>query len=302
MDRDSCTGATNEGEVLAAFRLLKPGGIEYYARHMTAAELSERRMYLRKTLAPYPRWENLSNEQLEDIRLRRIDEGYIVEDAEGREFFLPSKRVAEREAEFRRIRSMVPFEFWNLRAAAFDWTRYRSDTTELKELVNDFLLKYEQFRAKGMGLYICSGTKGSGKTMLACCLLNEITRRYKGSVKFVNILDFLEMTKKGFNGEDVEVQAIHQASLLIVDDIGVQMAKEWIDTVLYSLINHRYVNRLPTIYTSNVPVEALKMDDRIIDRIGSTTYLAKLPEESIRKAVREQEKQKILSEIKNTPR
>lgn len=44
--------------------------------------------------------------------------------------------------------------------------------------------------------------------MLACCLLNEIAKRYAGSVKFVNILDFIEMTKKGINNQDEDVKAI----------------------------------------------------------------------------------------------
>ena len=152
------------------------------------------------------------------------------------------------------------------------------------------------------GHVLLEDVPGSGKTMLACCLLNEITKRHKGSVKFVNILDFLEMTKKGFKGDNSEAKAIQQAGLLVVDDIGVQMSKDWIDTVLYSLVNDRYTNRLPTIYTSNIPVNELRMDDRITDRIESTTYLVKLPEESVRNNLRNQEKQKLLDSIKNAPR
>ena len=197
---------------------------------------------------------------------------------------------------------MMPFKFFEVTAKDFDWTKYKADITEPKQMVNKYIMHYPKLKDMGMGLYIHSGTKGSGKTMLACCLINELTKRYQGSVRFVNILDFLEMTKKGFDGEDEEVNAVRQAALLVVDDIGVQMSKEWIDTVLYSLVNDRYVNRLPTIYTSNIPVEKLKIDDRIIDRIESTTYPVRLPEEAIRRVTREQEKQKLLQEIENAPR
>lgn len=137
--------------------------------------------------------------------------------------------------------------------------------------------------------------------MLSCCLVNEIVKRYAGSVKFINILDFIELTRKEYKGEKEEINAIHNAALLVLDDIGVQLSKEWIDTVLYRLINERYVKRLPTIYTSNIPVDQLKMDSRIIDRIESTTYAVKLPEESIRKATRQQEKNKLLEEIEKAP-
>lgn len=298
----SCTGATKlTGEELARYRLRKPGGMEWNSRSMTPEELSERRIYMRKTLVRFPRWENMTNAQYEDIRVYRQGNHLMLEDANGYEYLLPAAGVTAEESEFRKIRAMMPFEFLDVRAKDFQWSRYQGDVTVAKEMVNRYILHYEKLRNKGMGLYIYSGTKGSGKTMLACCLLNEITKRYKGVVKFVNILDFLEMTKKGFSGDDEDVNNIRHAGLLVVDDIGVQMSKEWIDTVLYSLVNDRYVNRLPTIYTSNIPVNRLKMDDRITDRIESTTYSVQLPEESIRKAIREQQKQKLLQEIESAP-
>ncbi len=298
----SCTGATKlTGEELARYRLRKQGGMEWNSRSMTPEELSERRIYMRKTLVRFPRWENMTNAQYEDIRVYRQGNHLMLEDANGYEYLLPAAGVTAEESEFRKIRAMMPFEFLDVMAKDFQWSRYRGDVTVAKEMVNRYILHYEKLRNKGMGLYIYSGTKGSGKTMLACCLLNEITKRYKGVVKFVNILDFLEMTKKGFSGDDEDVNNIRHAGLLVVDDIGVQMSKEWIDTVLYSLVNDRYVNRLPTIYTSNIPVNRLKMDDRIADRIESTTYSVQLPEESIRKAMREQQKQKLLQEIESAP-
>lgn len=298
----SCTGATKlTGEELARYRLRKPGGMEWYARSMTPEELNERRIYMRKTLVRFPRWENMTNAQYEDIRVCRQGKYLMLEDENGYEYLLPAAGVTAEESEFRKIRAMMPFEFLDVRAKDFQWSRYQGDVTVAKEMVNRYILHYEKLRNKGMGLYIYSGTKGSGKTMLACCLLNEITKRYKGVVKFMNILDFLEMTKKGFSGDDEDVNNIRHAGLLVVDDIGVQMSKEWIDTVLYSLVNDRYVNRLPTIYTSNIPVNRLKMDDRITDRIESTTYSVQLPEESIRKAMREQQKQKLLQEIESAP-
>ena len=298
----SCTGATKlTGEELARYRLRKPGGMEWNSRSMTPEELSERRIYMRKTLVRFPRWENMTNAEYEDIRVYRQGKCLMLEDANGYEYLLPAAGVTAEESEFRKIRAMMPFEFLDVRAKDFQWSRYQGDVTVAKEMVNRYILHYEKLRNKGMGLYIYSGTKGSGKTMLACCLLNEITKRYKGVVKFVNILDFLEMTKKGFSGDDEDVNNIRHAGLLVVDDIGVQMSKEWIDTVLYSLVNDRYVNRLPTIYTSNIQVNRLKMDDRITDRIESTTYSVQLPEKSIRKAMREQQKQKLLQEIESAP-
>ena len=81
MEKDSCTGATRlSGEALAKFRLWKPNGMEYFAKVMTMDELSERRIFLRKVLAVYPEWDNLSNEQLEDIRVYHLQDRICMSD------------------------------------------------------------------------------------------------------------------------------------------------------------------------------------------------------------------------------
>ena len=285
-------------KVLASFRVTGGKGIAYRSMAMTDDQRLARRSYIRQALKRHPTLCNLSNEKLDSIRLVGLSDGrFVLEDEEGYEYLLPSTTVQSGEAEFRRVRAMMPFEFVNLTGKDFDWTKYTADVTDAKTIVNKYILHFPDFREKGMGLYICSRTKGSGKTMLACCLLNELAKRYPGSIKFVNALDFVEMTKKSFHEEDREIQALYQANVLVIDDIGVQLAKEWTDTVFYRLINERYTNRRPTIYTSNVPSDILKMDDRIVDRIESTTYLVGLPEESIRKATRQQEKEKLMQEI-----
>jgi DNA replication protein DnaC len=289
------------GEALAGFRMMKTGGLSYKAIRMNEGQRAERISYIRQALRSYPQYCSMSNDDLEDIRLYRVEKGYIFEDADGRESLLVNTGISQEETEFRRVRAMMPFEFMNLTGKDFRWNAYESGVPKGKDMVNDYIMNFERFKKHGMGLYIYSGVKGSGKTMLSCCILNEISKRYPGSVKFVNALDFLEMTKKGFRGDEDEVMSLYQTGLLVIDDIGVQMSKEWVDTVFYRLVNDRYSNGKPTIYTSNIPIDKLKMDDRITDRIESTTYIVKLPEESIRKRERQKAKNQLLHEVKACP-
>ena len=290
-----------EGLELAKFRLHREGCINYHDVRMNDEQLHKRRMYLRKVLAVYPAWENLSNDALNDIRLESVGSGYLVEDSKGYEFLLRSNRITPEETDFRRKRAMIPFEFIGLTGKDFIWEKYKADASDQKNFITSYIMKYPKYRDRGVGLYIFSGTKGSGKTMLACILLNEISKRYTGSVKYVGVLDFLEMTKKGFRNEDEDLNAIREAGLLVLDDIGVQMSREWVETVLYRLIDHRYTQRLPTIYTSNISIDGLKVDDRITDRIDCTTLPVNLPEESIRKYTRQAEKKRLAEEIENAP-
>lgn len=281
---------------LIKHRVLKPENKAYRAIEMTEDEILERRIDMRRILKDTS-FNTCTNRELDNMTVAIVQGGFLVEDVLGREFFYVKSGIAQGDADFRRVRSMIPFEFLNLTGSDFGWDKYQADITKSKDVVNKYILRFPAFREKGMGLYICSGTKGSGKTMLSCCILNELTKRYVGSVKFVNALDFLEMTKKGYRGEENEVQSLYDAKVLVIDDIGVQMSKEWVETVFYRLINDRYVNRKPTIYTSNIPIGRLKMDERITDRIESTTFIINLPEESIRRKERQQEKAKLFSEI-----
>lgn len=285
-------------EKLAMFRVQGKNNIHRMERDFTPEEITERRFYMRKVLKA-TEFSNRSDNDLDNMRIcaDKNGNGYFVEDTNGYEYFLQDKKIDEQECEFRRIRAMMPPEYMNLTGKDFDWTKYVSDTSRIKNIVQKFIVNYESFQDKNMGLYIFSKIKGSGKTMLSCCILNEISRRYIGSVKFINALDLLEMTKKGFDHTSQEVDALYMAKVLVIDDIGVQLNKEWVDTVFYRLINSRYQNKKTTIYTSNLPINKLKMDERIIDRIDATSFEIHLPETSIRQQVRRIEKEKIINSI-----
>ena len=90
--------------------------------------------------------------------------------------------------------------------------------------------------------------------MLSCCILNELAEKHALNVKFINVLDLLDMTKRSYKGNQPEISAIYDAAVLVLDDIGAQISREWTDTVLYQLINRRYNERRITIYTSNIVV------------------------------------------------
>lgn len=289
-----------EEKRLAACRVAGMGNIRYMELSMNTEERNIRRAYMRRILKNTV-FSNVSNDKMDGMRILKAPSqgGCIVEDENGYEFYIPEVKVSAGEAKFRKARAMMPFEFMDLSGNDFEWNWYGKAGENAKNTVNKYILNYETFKNKGIGLYIYSKAKGSGKTMLSCCILNELAKRYIGSVKFVNTLDFLEMTKKGFNYDNQDVESLYTCSALVLDDIGVQLDKEWTNTVFYRLINDRYNNQKVTIYTSNMAIADLKMDDRIIDRIEVTSLEIHIPEVPVRSKVRSKEKDKILEEIRN---
>lgn len=204
----------------------------------------------------------------------------------------------EANGAFRKAYVMMPFEYMEKKSNDFDWSYYHGHSIEkIKDTVNKFIIHFSEFRKAGKGLYIYSKTKGSGKTLLSCILANELLDRVSVNIKFVTVLDFIEMTKKGFKSDKAaeDMENMRNATVLILDDIGVQMSKEWVDTVLYRLINHRASNKLVTIFTSNITTEDLKIDERIVQRIEKMTIPLPLPEVSVRKKLVEQENNEFLN-------
>lgn len=202
-------------------------------------------------------------------------------------------------AESRRSRSLIPPEYIYKRGKDFDWGVYGEPVDETKKIINAFVARFEDFRRQGRGLYIFSRTKGSGKTMLACCLANEIMDRYDTVVKFIAALDYVELVRGKQEEDRALKKAIKEAGLLIVDDIGTQndSKQEWIKNVMLDLVDYRNRELLPTIFTSNLSIDQLKEDERTVNRIESASVPLKLPEVSIRKKKAIQRTKEFLQEI-----
>lgn len=196
---------------------------------------------------------------------------------------------------YRMERTLMPDAYRGKLASDFRFDKYREDMSGIKKMVNAYLLNFEDiFMAQSRGLYIYSHAKGSGKTLLACCIGNEIAKRYGYSVKFVTAADYLQIVK---DKDEEQKDAIKNCSLLILDDFGVQGDKDWINETFFGLINRRNTNMCSTIITSNIPMTSESIEDRIASRIRAMCFDIHLPEQSIRDEMAEASKKRVLEEI-----
>lgn len=197
----------------------------------------------------------------------------------------------------------ISAEFAQLRLKDYDVHRYGANgvamATLAKRAVEKFTKQFDKIRAEkgGKGLYLWSETKGSGKTMLANILIHElIIEKARASqtvnVEYIVMVEFIEQLKASFNkdatvSKDALVRKVQTADLLVVDDLGREGDTSFVAETLYSIFNHRMVNELPTVFTSNIPIEQLETkykDDkgRIASRIQKMAFPIQLPEYSVR--------------------
>lgn len=119
-------------------------------------------------------------------------------------------------------------------------------------------------------LYLRGGV-GVGKTHLAVAAALEI--RERNSVLFAVVPDLLDHLRTTFDPShgvayDDRFNAIRGAFLLVLDDLGTENTTPWAREKLYQIFNHRYVERLPTIVTSNQ--DHRHVDERILSRLLDT--------------------------------
>lgn len=115
-----------------------------------------------------------------------------------------------------------------------------------------------------------SGPTGVGKTHLAVAIAKYVMEWHNMNVYFAVVPDLLDHLRSTFDpaagtGYDERFNAIRNAPLLVLDDLGTENATPWAREKLYQIINHRYVEQMPTVITTNVDVR--KIDDRIVSRM-----------------------------------
>lgn len=123
--------------------------------------------------------------------------------------------------------------------------------------------------------YVVAGTKGFGKTHVACAILNYRAEHPEAGPigKFIEAPTLLNELRAGFNDNSYgeKLKLYQDFPLLVLDDLGAEYQKSndqglsWAGEQIYMLLNHRKIHELPTVITTNVP--ATRLDARIRDRI-----------------------------------
>ena len=266
---------------------------------MTPEEHIERNIYMRHKLKGTTH-ENATDEELDHARLKMIAQGLYYE------FENEVVRLGHNEtwADERRRRAAIPAIYEGMGAQDFDFDIYGKDMKKVKDIVNGFIVKFSLWQSEGKNLYIYSKTKGTGKTMLSCILLNEVTMRHMTPARFITVYDYLNTVTESWKDKTGDTSArlrdIETAQLLILDDIGAQDPNKLVNDSLFKLIDRRYSNMLVTIFTSNKKINDLGLDDRIISRIEEKSILASLPEVSIRQIKAESKQEEFLKKLGGT--
>ena len=155
--------------------------------------------------------------------------------------------------------------------------------------VASFSRKHNDGEERIKSLYLWSESPGTGKTTTAAALISEwIARDYLGALKrgeqprqfsayFLDINELQTQYNLATMTDDDEamkrigatIKRAQDAPFAVIDDIGVRSATEAFRAYVHAVINYRVTNALPSVYTSNLPIEDMErvFDARLYDRI-----------------------------------
>ena len=209
------------------------------------------------------------------------------------------KTILENQLKFAELPDLFKdSDFNNLKSNVYLSSESKKVFSQAAKAINYWLANLSEMQKQGIGLYLFSSTKGSGKTKTVCSLANEIMKRYQKSVKFTTSLRILEEIKSTWgergNAESKLIEDLSRTEILIIDDFGADSGKDWINERFYSIINGRYVDMKITIFTSNCRISELKYDERITNRILERSLEIPFPEESVREHIAEYNKMKMV--------
>src|SRR5574341_1249778 len=113
------------------------------------------------------------------------------------------------------------------------------------------------------GLFF-NGPPGVGKTHIAVAVLKRVVATRGARGLFYDTRELLRVIRSTFNpvtktAEMDILRPVMEADLLVLDDLGAEKTSEWVEETMNLVVNTRYNERRPTIFTSNyddVPDEA----------------------------------------------
>lgn len=116
-----------------------------------------------------------------------------------------------------------------------------------------YVENFREFKGIGKGLMFY-GSVGTGKTYLASCVANALIDQCIPCLvtNFSRIVNTLQGT---FDGRQQYIDSLNDFDLLVIDDFAAERNTEYVNEMIYNIIDSRYRAGKPLIVTTNISIE-----------------------------------------------
>ena len=141
----------------------------------------------------------------------------------------------------------------------------RRRLTAILKVCTEYVIGFDPKKSKNL---LFMGSAGLGKTHLTLAIVSGLIE--KGFVPVYGSAEnlFAKIEKEKFAGENRGAyESMTACDLLVIDDLGAEMATAFTKSALYNLVNTRLLSGRPTIINTNLSMKEIEM--RYTARISS---------------------------------
>lgn len=156
------------------------------------------------------------------------------------------------------------------------WNFENADGCKAIEIARKYVENFDKMKEDGKGL-LFFGKTGIGKSFTGACIANALTDR--GIPCLMTNFAAIRNTAQGlFEGREEYFKSFNKFQLLVIDDLFAESKTEYMQEIVYAVINARFEAGLPLIVTSNLTSDEIKHPaDISSQRIFSRLYQMCLP-------------------------
>ena len=139
-----------------------------------------------------------------------------------------------------------------------NWTFANDDrkNQKMSDAMQNYVKHFDEFREKGKGLLLF-GNVGTGKTFYAACIANALIDR--GIPCLATNFARIANTVQGlFEGRQEYYDSLNRFPLLLIDDLAAERKTEYMQEIVFNVIDSRYRAGLPLIVTTNLTREEMQ--------------------------------------------
>lgn len=213
------------------------------------------------------------------------------------EAYKKKKQLEEKQKQFEKYNNLIKQsllnpKFKDLTFETLDLEGADKTFLTAKKRCEVFVEKWNQVREEGLGFYIY-GDSGRGKTALTVCVGKALLKNYI-PVMFSSFIEIIKQIQSTYNdksnmSEMSLIKELTRVPLLIVDDLGAERLNKFQNETIYYIIDTRYKEMMPTIFSSNYSLDELLeqgLEQRTVDRINEmSTAVMKLTGANYRKKI-----------------
>jgi DNA replication protein DnaC len=203
--------------------------------------------------------------------------GWVLAAAEGKSVARRCDCFYERKTQALWEQARIPRRYQN---CSLDNFEVHNDThKDALKISRQFVKNYP---AQEVGLLFI-GPCGVGKTHLAVAIIRELLEKKNVSCSFYDFRELIRDIQSSFTPDsslsEAEILApVFDVGVLVLDELGAKRPTAWVEETVFYIINQRYNQKRPTIFTSNyfdIDEEEdrrekmyKEKDDSLVSRIG----------------------------------